>query len=105
MEFCVECKGLLLPKKDILVCRQCKKEYPKKGNNQELKFTEKRVAKEIITVSEEDTKGLLPTTTVICDACGNNTAYWWLRQLRSADESEVRFFRCTECKKTWREYD
>ncbi|HID27364.1 MAG TPA: transcription factor S, partial [Methanosarcinales archaeon] len=26
-------------------------------------------------------------------------------QLRSADESETRFFRCTECGKTWREYD
>ncbi|MRR35944.1 transcription factor S, partial [bacterium] len=32
-------------------------------------------------------------------------AYWWLRQLRSADESEVRFFRCTKCSRTWREYD
>jgi DNA-directed RNA polymerase subunit M len=28
-----------------------------------------------------------------------------LRQLRAADESEVRFFRCTECKHTWRQYD
>ncbi|MHC1565666.1 MAG: transcription factor S, partial [Candidatus Syntropharchaeales archaeon] len=25
--------------------------------------------------------------------------------LRAADESEVRFFRCTECGATWREYD
>jgi len=105
MEFCKECNGLLLPKKGFMVCRQCKKEFPKKGNNQELKFIEKRVTKEIITVNEEDSKGLLPTTAIICDACGNNTAYWWLRQLRSADESEVRFFRCTECKKTWREYN
>ncbi|HPZ32921.1 MAG TPA: transcription factor S, partial [Methanoculleus sp.] len=23
----------------------------------------------------------------------------------AADESEVRFFRCTACGKTWREYD
>jgi DNA-directed RNA polymerase subunit M len=25
--------------------------------------------------------------------------------LRAADESEVRFFRCTECSHTWRQYD
>ncbi|MEM3391702.1 MAG: zinc ribbon domain-containing protein [Archaeoglobaceae archaeon] len=46
----------------------------------------------------------LPTTKAICPACGNNKAYWWMRQLRAADESEVRFFRCTKCGKTWREY-
>ncbi|MCK5109548.1 MAG: transcription factor S, partial [Methanosarcinales archaeon] len=40
-----------------------------------------------------------------CEECGNTTAYWWLRQLRSADESETRFFRCTKCGRTWREYD
>ncbi|MCK7525274.1 MAG: hypothetical protein MZV64_50535 [Ignavibacteriales bacterium] len=47
----------------------------------------------------------LPTTNARCPECGNNVAYWWLRQLRSADESEVRFFRCTKCSRTWREYD
>ncbi|MDD5025512.1 MAG: transcription factor S, partial [Methanoregula sp.] len=25
--------------------------------------------------------------------------------LRAADESEVRFFRCTKCDHTWRQYD
>ena len=40
-----------------------------------------------------------------CPECGYELAEWWLRQLRSADESEVRFFRCVKCGKTWREYD
>ncbi|MDP6459515.1 MAG: transcription factor S, partial [Candidatus Hydrothermarchaeota archaeon] len=29
---------------------------------------------------------------------------WWLLQTRKADESETRFYRCTKCKFTWREY-
>jgi len=56
-------------------------------------------------VIEGENVKTLPTTNVVCPACGNREAYWWLRQLRAADESEVRFFRCTKCGKTWREYD
>ncbi len=40
-----------------------------------------------------------------CPKCECNLAFWWLRQLRAADESEVRFFRCTACNHTWRQYD
>ncbi|MCK4973458.1 MAG: transcription factor S, partial [Candidatus Heimdallarchaeota archaeon] len=29
----------------------------------------------------------------------------WMVQTRSADESPTRFFRCTACGETWREYD
>jgi len=58
----------------------------------------------VVPVLEQESSGL-PTTNSRCPECGNNIAYWWLRQLRSADESEVRFFRCTKCSRTWREYD
>ena len=47
----------------------------------------------------------LPTIAIRCPECGHDIAEWWLRQLRSADESEVRFFRCVKCRHTWREYD
>jgi DNA-directed RNA polymerase subunit M len=46
----------------------------------------------------------LPTTRVECPKCKNNLAEWWLLQTRKADESETRFYRCTKCKFTWREY-
>ena len=46
-----------------------------------------------------------PTAEVTCPRCGNDTAYWHLEQTRSADESETRFFECTECGYRWREYD
>ena len=47
----------------------------------------------------------LPTANVGCEKCGNNEAVFWELQTRSADESATRFFRCTECQQTWREYD
>ena len=47
----------------------------------------------------------LPTIKITCPECGYNTAGWWLRQTRSADEAETRFYKCLDCGHTWREYD
>ncbi len=54
-------------------------------------------------VIEEDIL-TLPKTKVLCPKCGNTEAYWILRQTRSADEGETRYFICTKCRTTWREY-
>lgn len=70
-----------------------------------MKKVRQRSEKEITIVDDPDNVRVLPTTKIKCPECGNNIAEWWMRQLRSADESEVRFFRCTKCKHTWREYD
>lgn len=67
--------------------------------------THQRLEREVTIVDSDKDMTTLPTTSVKCPDCGHGTAEWWLRQLRSADESEVRFFRCTKCKHTWREYD
>jgi DNA-directed RNA polymerase subunit M len=74
---------------------------------QEIKdgFISKTDIKEREVVVLEGREMGMPTTRAICEDCGNNVAYWWLRQLRAADESEVRFFRCTKCGKTWRQYN
>lgn len=66
--------------------------------------TEKQEHSEVIDVSEAEDRGL-PTTDVRCPDCGNDTAYWYMQQIRSADESETRFFVCTECEHRWREDD
>lgn len=58
-----------------------------------------------ITIVDDKPMATLPTIAIRCPKCGHNSAFWWLRQLRAADESEVRFFRCTECDHTWRQYD
>jgi DNA-directed RNA polymerase subunit M len=88
-----------------LKCRKCG--YIRKIEADD-KMTTKRLRKEkeIMIVDDEDEKiRTLPTIQIKCPKCANNLAFWWLRQLRAADESEVRFFRCTECSHTWRQYD
>jgi len=96
----------MLPMDDKkMVCRNCGYEiYSDEADNTNSIIVKERKKDDDITILEGQTEGILPVTTVKCPECGNNEAYWWLRQLRSADESEVRFFRCTKCGKTWREY-
>jgi DNA-directed RNA polymerase subunit M len=101
MEFCPHCKSMMMPAGGMMKCRKCGFEKEKTK-----KVIEKKEFKEReVTVLEGEESAGLPTTRVKCEECGNKTAYWWLRQLRSADESETRFFRCTKCGRTWREYD
>jgi transcription factor S len=47
----------------------------------------------------------LPVTKAECKKCGNVMAYYWMMQTRSADEPSTRFYRCTKCNHTWREYE
>ncbi|MHC1572449.1 MAG: transcription factor S [Methanosarcinales archaeon] len=102
MQFCPRCKSMMFPVGNLFKCRRCGAEMPRNGQD----FTTTTEHKERrITILEGTEDAGLPTTHVKCEECGNDTAYWWLRQLRSADESETRFFRCTKCGKTWREYD
>ena len=39
-----------------------------------------------------------------CEKCANTIAYYWTQQTRGADEPETRFFKCSKCNYTWREY-
>jgi transcription factor S len=100
VEFC-ECGGIMIPVKGGMECRSCGR-----TNNRETtaKMTTQSEKKEIIVV--EDNKPDLPTTNKLCQKCGNNVAYWWLIQTRSADEPPTQFFKCTneKCGHTWREY-
>ncbi|PSQ65960.1 MAG: transcription factor TFIIS [Halobacteriales archaeon SW_9_67_24] len=66
--------------------------------------TESQEQSEVIDVTDAEDRGL-PTTDVECPECGNDRAYWYMQQIRSADESETRFFVCTECEHSWREDD
>jgi DNA-directed RNA polymerase subunit M len=96
---------MLMASAGQLKCRKCG--YIRKiETSDQMKVRRKRVEKEIMIVDDEEDKiKTMPTTPIKCPKCENNLAFWWLRQLRAADESEVRFFRCTECGHTWRQYD
>lgn len=104
MEFCKKCGGILVPKKTkngvVFECRTCGK---KSDNGTEIKVREKVNMGNNIKVVEEK-KEALPITTNQCPKCGNEDAFWWLQQTRSIDEPPTRFYRCTKCGHTWREY-
>ena len=103
--FCPECKSMLISSGGQLKCRKCG--YIRKIEDADnMKHKSIGEEREIWIVDDEQEKmKTMPTIQIKCPKCANNLAIWWLRQLRAADESEVRFFRCTKCDHTWRQYD
>ncbi len=104
MQFCTKCKSMMFPKDGNYLCKKCGNIIPIENNAQNFVSKAMIEDREVVVLEGEQISGL-PTTSAKCPECGNNTASWWLRQLRSADESETRFFKCTKCRFTWREYD
>lgn len=107
MRFCPKCGGLMLPKKEgeqpILVCGSCG--YSERTENLEgYRVVKKERTEDDILIIEDERKPALPTTRVRCPSCGHDTAYWWMRQTRAADEPSTRFYKCAKCGKVWREY-
>lgn len=104
--FCPKCGGLLKPKKEknrvILICPKCGYTQ-KKPEDISIKEDVKKEEKQITVV--EDELDNMPVVKAQCPACGNDQAFFWSVQTRAADEPETRFYRCTKCKYTWREYE
>ncbi|MDY6776948.1 MAG: transcription factor S [Candidatus Nanohaloarchaea archaeon] len=106
MDYCDDCGGIIVPEKKgddtSFECRSCGKKYEEEGEEMQIKEESSERKKSINVEVDEENR---PTTEVECEECGNDTAYWWTEQTRSADEPPTRFYRCTECDHTWREYD
>ena len=60
---------------------------------------------EVVDTSEVSSEDMRPTTEAHCPECDNDRAFWEMKQIRAADESETRFLTCTECGHKWREDD
>jgi DNA-directed RNA polymerase subunit M len=90
----------MYPQEDVLLCRKCGHKIEKKGKNVVVSKQEK---KEITLLEDEESSNILPKTKTKCPKCGNNEAFWILRQMRGSDEPESRFYTCTKCKYKWRE--
>ena len=102
--FCPKCGSILRPKvkggKKVLYC-SCG--FTK--NSEEQESTELReMSNEGRKVEVIENTNILPKIKIICEKCNNGVAYYWTQQTRSADEPETRFFKCTKCNHTWREY-
>ncbi len=97
MQFCESCGALLVGNS----CTRCGIKSNIKIN---LESSEKvDIAKGVAVVKEGDNE-INPIVEIECPKCKNKDAYFWTKQTRSSDEAETKFFRCTKCRYTWREY-
>lgn len=103
MEFCDDCGSMMQAEDGLWVCQSCGHEQPKDPKANYV-VTEGQEETELVDVSDAEDRGL-PKTTAYCERCDNDEAFWYMQQIRSADESETRFFICTECEHRWREDD
>lgn len=105
IEFCKKCSSIMMPDKKgkniYLKCRSCG--YLMRKNIRSMKITERKKPTEKVIILEKN-EIMLPITDRECFNCNNNKAYYWLQQTRSADEPPTQFFKCTKCKRVWREY-
>lgn len=101
MEFCPKCGAVLIQKRKRDGCPRCN--YSSKDKIK-LTTSEKIGKKEEIGLLTEKDMQILPVTSEKCRKCRNKEAYFWTVQTRSGDEAETKFFKCTKCEFTWREY-
>jgi len=101
MEFCPKCGAVLIQKRKNDGCPRCN--YTTKGRVK-IKTSEKiDEKKEVVVIKEKDME-VFPIITETCKKCGNDKVYFWTVQTRSSDEAETKFFKCTKCGHTWRDY-
>jgi DNA-directed RNA polymerase subunit M len=106
MKFCEKCGNLMIVEKikgkPRYTCRKCGFVSSEKVTS---RIVEKITSEEKKTIISED-EGFkqYPKTKIICPHCGNNEAYWYMQQTRAADEPPTRFYWCTRCGYSWREY-
>jgi len=89
----------MLPKGDYFICNSCGEKKKKQGT---AVVVEKQKQKE--TVVLEKKIDILPKTRIECPKCGNNEAFWILRQTRASDEPETKIFTCTKGEQRRRQY-
>ena len=105
MEFCPECEVRLKNNNGLLTCPKCKYEKPK--TDRLVKEKSEETNSEFLVVGKDDisqAKALESTIKIDCEKCHNQEGVWWTFQTRSADEPETKFYRCTKCNHTWRDY-
>jgi DNA-directed RNA polymerase subunit M len=101
MQFCPKCGSILIQKKKRFACPKCgyvSREKVKLTSSEKVENGNK------IDVLHEKDSNVWPVVSATCPECGHDQAFFWSAQMRAADEAETRFFRCTKCKHTWREY-
>ena len=109
MEFCKKCGNIMKVvkgrKRTMLGC-SCGYKIILKGKKKAV-ITRKVPKKknDIVIMKKGDESIELPKTKEMCPKCENMEAYWWMQQTRSSDEPPTRFYKCTKCGYSWRNYE
>ncbi|MCL5439657.1 MAG: transcription factor S [Candidatus Thermoplasmatota archaeon] len=101
--FCEKCGSLMSPIGGKYICSSCGHEVNKKSVAKSDRIVSKSSGKEVILVNEEKSAEPLDSDAV-CPKCHHSGAYYLLKQTRSADEPETKFYTCESCGYRWREY-
>jgi len=111
MRFCPKCGTMLRPRRVggelQLYCVNCGYyEVARSAEPFSVRAEVRRNPRDRILVLEPSQQ---PSTAqlvrgISCPKCGGDEAYFWMIQTRAADEPPTRFYRCTRCGYTWREY-
>ena len=100
--FCPKCGSLMSKSAGRQVCQSCG--YSKATSaDRDSRIVTKSNEKEIILITEEKQTEPLDSDAV-CPKCHEMGAYYLLKQTRSADEPETKFYTCSHCSYRWREY-
>jgi DNA-directed RNA polymerase subunit M len=111
MEFCPNCERKLFPVTEIsestsriqLKCVRCG--YIQESTQTPLSGRTTKSTSTVVTVIDNNEElQTMPTARRECPQCQNTRAFFWQVQTRAGDEGSTQFFRCTQCRYTWRLY-
>ncbi len=89
---------------DYYVCSSCgNRKNKSKMEAGSGRIVNRGVAKQVVIIDEEKNAEPLDSDAV-CPKCRHVGAYFLLKQTRSADEPETKFYTCESCSHRWREY-
>lgn len=97
MQFCESCGAMLMGSE----CARCGSKTDKEVK---LESSEKGKVSQGVAVVTEGENEVNPKVEIECPKCKHKEAFFWTKQTRSSDEAETKFYKCTKCKHTWREY-
>lgn len=107
MQFCDDCGSMMRKEGEEMVCASCGATAEQDAEAAEqFVSTETQTGEELIESDPDANFEAKPTASgVSCDDCGNDEAWYTIKQTASADEPPTRFFKCTDCHKIWRGYN
>ena len=98
----------MIASEDVMVCtnEDCEATAdPDRGRADAFVSTEEQSGAEVIESEAGVADEGKPTASVVCDDCGNDRAWYTIKQTAAADEPPTRFFKCTACGHRWRDYN